>query len=119
VDYVHVDGGGGAGAASSGVGGAGAQVSTDLLVIPGETLYTVVGAPGVGVAGGYNGGGGYPDGQRGQPGNAGGFGGTQHAGGAAAQFLCNGTPSTAGGLGYGGRGIDSYTLRQAIWVGSN
>jgi hypothetical protein len=95
ADYVRVTAVGGAGAAALFSGGADAQVSNDLPVFPGETLYAVVGGPGVLATGGYNGGGdadatsggaagggagggrdgvgglgGYPDGQDGQTGNA-------------------------------------------------
>jgi Fibronectin type III domain/IPT/TIG domain len=48
---------GGSGSTSGGTGGNGSQVTADLPVTPGETLYVEVGGPGSGSTGGSNGGG--------------------------------------------------------------
>ena len=73
VTTLHVVAIGGAGGASAVFGGAAAQVTADLAVTPGQTLYIEVGGKGKdgasGGAGGFNGG------------AAGGFGGTSAAGG--------------------------------------
>src|SRR5271165_7053764 len=69
VGSVHVVAIGGSGGASSAAGGAAAQVTGDLSVMPGETLYVEVGGDGqssaAGGGGGFNGG---------APGSAGGGG---------------------------------------------
>ena len=57
VYSVHVLATGGDGASTGGAGGAAAQVSGDLEVNPGETLYVEVGGNGSGETGGFNGGG--------------------------------------------------------------
>jgi hypothetical protein len=57
VYRVNVLAVGASGAASAGAGGSGAQVTGELEVTPGETLFVEVGGNGSGVAGGFNGGG--------------------------------------------------------------
>jgi hypothetical protein len=61
VTSIHVVATGGGGGSSSGIGGVAAQVTGDLTVTPGQTLYVEVGGRGQdggsGGAGGFNGGG--------------------------------------------------------------
>ena len=57
VFRVDVTAIGGSGAASGGTGGTGAQVSGEVEVTPGETLYVEVAGNGAGAVGGFNGGG--------------------------------------------------------------
>lgn len=61
VNSIHVVATGGGGGSSSGIGGVAAQVTGDLTVTPGQTLYVEVGGRGQdggsGSAGGFNGGG--------------------------------------------------------------
>lgn len=61
VTSIHVVAIGGGGGSSSGIGGVAAQVTGDLTVTPGQTLYVEVGGRGQdggsGSAGGFNGGG--------------------------------------------------------------
>jgi hypothetical protein len=61
VTSIHVVATGGGGGSSSGIGGVAAQVTGDLTVTPGQSLYVEVGGHGqdggTGSAGGFNGGG--------------------------------------------------------------
>jgi len=61
VTSIHVVAIGGGGGSSSGIGGVAAQVTSDLTVTPGQTLYVEVGGRGqdggTGSLGGFNGGG--------------------------------------------------------------